>query len=134
MKKKIIIFLIIIILVVFGYFFRHRILDLWQNFHKEPVPESVSRQEIFNSNTNTNVKANEILNINTNQSVPEEIVLPKEFNLEVPFTTQSPFAEWTAQDEESCEEAAILIVHYYWQDKTFTKQIAKEELQKIIDF
>ena len=133
MKKKII-FLSVLIVLILCFIFRHQILDIWQGWTKEPVPESVSRKEIMNSNANAGVNAGENLNISTNESAPEEIVLPKEFNLKVPFTTQSPFAEWTEQDNESCEEAAILTVHYYWQDKIFTKQIAKEELQKIVDF
>lgn len=95
----------------------------------EPAPEAVTYRQLSNSraNQNTNTAAN--ANIE-----PAPVTIPAEFNLAVPFTTQSPFAEWTEQDNESCEEAAALIVHYYWQEKTFTKEIAKQEIQAVVDF
>lgn len=130
MKKKIIIPLILLALAGLFYFGRHKIADWWENFTAEPLPEPTPLENInvgVNLNENTNSAVNE--NVNT-----APIVLPEEFNLVVPFTTQSPDASWTEQDNESCEEAAILTVHYYWQKKTFTKQIAKDELQKIVDF
>lgn len=130
MKKKAIILLILLIIAVFLYFGRHKMADLWEDWATEPLPEPTPLENIntaVNQNQNINLAANE--NINSSPAV-----LPSEFNLAVPFTTQSPDAAWTEQDEESCEEAAILIVHYYWQGKTFTKQIAKDELQKIVDY
>ncbi|MFH1367255.1 MAG: C39 family peptidase [Patescibacteria group bacterium] len=130
MKKKIFIVLILVALSGIFYFGRHQIANLWEDWNAEPLPEPTPLENInaaVNQNQNINSAANENIN-----STP--VVLPSEFNLVVPFTTQSPFAEWTEQDNESCEEAAILTVHYYWQKKTFTKQIAKDELQKIVDY
>ena len=135
MKSKIFILntiLVIIILAGLGYIGRHRIISLWEEWMKEPEPEPVTVTEIINNVVNRVTDTNNNEEANGNQ--PEEIVIPEEFNLAVPFTTQSPFAEWTEQDNESCEEAAALIVHYYWQNKTFTKDIAKQELQTIVDF
>jgi len=122
--------LVIVILAGLGYFFRDRIISLWEEWMTEPTPEPVTVTEIFQRNIN---QTNTDTNSNVNEE-PPEIVIPEEFNLAVPFTTQSPYAEWTEQDNESCEEAAALIVHYYWQNKTFTKEIAKQELQTIVDF
>ena len=122
MRKKIITILIVIILAVGVFSCRHRIFAVWHSWTDEPIPEETPRREA--------VKETD-LNIN---AAPEPVILPEEFNLIVPFTTQSPFAEWTEQDNESCEEAAILMANYYYQDKTLTKEIAKQELQKIVDF
>lgn len=121
----------IIILGCLGFFCRHRIFEVWHSWTDEPIPEETPREDVAkNENLNQNLQ-----NINENINVaPAPVILPEEFNLAVPFTTQSPFAEWTEQDNESCEEAAILTVHYYYQDKTFTKEIAKQELQTIVDF
>jgi len=130
MKTRFLIFntvLIIFIVAGLGFIFRHRIIDLWEDWMAEPTPEPISVTEIINRHANINTNAN--INIE-----PVVIEIPDEFNLDVPFTTQSPYAEWTEQDNESCEEAAALIVHYYWQNKTFTKDIAKQELQSIVDF
>lgn len=135
MKSKILILntvLVIIILAGLGYMGRHRIVSMWEEWMKEPEPEAVTVAKVINNVVNSVANADDSEEVNNNQ--PEEIVIPEEFNLAVPFTTQSPYAEWTEQDNESCEEAAALIVHYYWQDKTFTKDIAKQELQSIVDF
>lgn len=125
--------LILFILAGLGFLGRHRIVGLWERWMTEPAPEPVSVNQMVNRSLAVN---NSNLNINSTNSnqAPAPVVLPAEFDLAVPFTTQSPYAEWTEQDEESCEEAASLIVHYYWQNKTFTKEVAKRELQKIVDF
>lgn len=130
MKKKAIIFLILLALAGLFYFGRHKAADWWKDLTKEPLPEPTPLENI-NSQTNLNENINSTVNENVNRA---PVSLPAEFNLAVPFTTQSPFAGWSEQDNESCEEAAILTVHYYWQKKTFTKQIAKDELQKIVDY
>lgn len=120
------IILILFILSVLAYFGRHQIFDLWNRWKVEDkLPEPVSINEIKNTVVNKNV------NMNTE---PKPVVLLDEFNLDVPFTTQAPFANWDEQHNESCEEAAALIVHFWWQKKTFTKEIAEEELQKMVDF
>ncbi|MFA6098735.1 MAG: C39 family peptidase [Patescibacteria group bacterium] len=131
---EVIIFLIFV--AALAYIFRVDISNLWKEWMAEPTPEPITYEEVVNRRTNQNANLNSNSNTNTNvNSAPEpEVEIPAEFNLTVPFTTQSPFAEWNEQDEESCEEAASLIVHFYWQHKTFTKDIAKEELQKIVDY
>ncbi len=39
--------------------------------------------------------------------------LPAKINLQVPFTTQSPFSKWDELHEESCEEASLIMLKYY---------------------
>lgn len=41
--------------------------------------------------------------------------LPPEVNLAVPFTSQAPFGNWDDVHEETCEEAAVLMVHAYYE-------------------
>ncbi len=43
--------------------------------------------------------------------------LPRSVNLAVPFTSQAPYTNWDRTHEEACEEAAILMVHWYWEGK-----------------
>ncbi len=124
--------LIIFIVAGLGVIFRQQIFDLWDTWMSEPVPEPISYDQLVNrrhENANTSNA-----NVAFNQNANAEVSVPDEINLDVPFTTQSPFAEWTEQDNESCEEAAALIVHYYWQNKTFTQDIAKAEIQTVVDF
>jgi hypothetical protein len=135
MKTRVLIVNIIMIAFIIaglGYLGRHRIFNLWEQWMRDPEPEPVTIGQMFNQNKNSSV-VNQNGNNNSNlNSAP--VVIPDEFNLAIPFTTQSPDAKWTEQDEESCEEAAALIVHYYWLDKAFTKDIAEKELQTIVDF
>ncbi|MFH0805062.1 MAG: C39 family peptidase [Patescibacteria group bacterium] len=128
--------LIVFILAGLGYLSRHRLVTLWERWMEEPEPPAISvtnflNQPPTNLNTNGATNVNSPANVNVNAA---PAVLPAEFNLDVPFTTQSPYARWTEQDEESCEEAAALIVHYYWQNKTFTQPVATQELQTIVDY
>ncbi len=56
--------------------------------------------------------------------------LPSQANLDVPFTTQSPYAKWTPQDEESCEEAASYMVDAYYRGE---QTISQDEAVKALD-
>lgn len=44
--------------------------------------------------------------------------LPKEVNLDVPFTSQAPSGDWSYPYQEACEEASVLMVDAYFQGKT----------------
>lgn len=57
--------------------------------------------------------------------------LPATANLDVPFTTQSPYSKWTAQDEESCEEAAAFMVDAFYRGQSGV--IPPAQAQKTID-
>ncbi|TAN57512.1 hypothetical protein EPN15_04040 [Patescibacteria group bacterium] len=60
--------------------------------------------------------------------------LPAEINLKVPFTPQAPHANWELPYGEACEEASALMVHYFFNKKTFTKESADMEIKKLVDF
>ncbi len=136
MKTRFIVLRIVVIVFILAgltYLGRGHISDLWETWMAEPTPEPISYAEIIKRN-NENKNANTDANTNADVEPEPVIEIPSEFNLDVPFTTQSPFAEWTEQENESCEEASALIVHYYWQNKTFTQDVAKQELQTVVDF
>ncbi|MFH1235364.1 MAG: C39 family peptidase, partial [Parcubacteria group bacterium] len=82
------------------------------------------------ANSNAGVDGVNATNVNV-EPVP---VLPASFNLEVPFTTQAPFANWDFPYQEACEEASTITVHYYYQDKTFTKEIADKEILDLVEW
>lgn len=65
---------------------------------------------------------------------PEPVVIPNEFHLEVPFTTQAPWSNWGQPYQDACEEAAVLNVHYFYEGKTFTKEIADREILDFVAF
>ncbi|MEK7569949.1 MAG: C39 family peptidase [Patescibacteria group bacterium] len=96
--------------------------------------------EVTNEATSTPI--NENANTSTGQVDGEQVdvnaatTLPKEFNLSVPFVLQAPTANWDDVHNETCEEAAVLTVHYFWTkvksptatqiEAQFTKMIAYE--------
>lgn len=55
-------------------------------------------------------------------SQPSNQPLPQRINLDVPFTSQAPFAIWDEQSKEACEEASILMAKWYAQDKKGLQQ------------
>lgn len=70
---------------------------------------------------------------------PEEIkTLPEKVLLQVPFTPQAPYAEWSDEEYNSaCEEAGMLMAYYWTQGKTeavIPQAEAKEALSKEIQF
>lgn len=144
MKKKIIFIIIIIFIIAFGFlYYKHlAILAWWQNLKNEPIPEAVSINN-FNLNLNYNLNSNAVIN-NTNQNInisninnnpPSLNTLPKTFNLSVPFTSQAPHYQWKEMPyKEGCEEAALIILDYYYKGKDFTPDIADEEIVKMADW
>ena len=62
--------------------------------------------------------------------------LPESFELDVPFITQAPFRRWKEEPfNHTCEEAAVLIVHYYLEEKKeVDENETKKELLDLVDF
>ncbi|MEK7528498.1 MAG: C39 family peptidase [Patescibacteria group bacterium] len=61
--------------------------------------------------------------------------LPVSVSLDVPFTSQAPTGDWKQPFFDSCEEAALLMVHSFFSGKKLDSvNIAKEELLKIVDW
>jgi len=63
----------------------------------------------------------------------EKISIPDEFQLSVPFVPQAPFANWDVHND-SCEEAGILLAHYFYSQQSLTKDVADAELKEMINF
>ncbi|HBI16545.1 MAG TPA: hypothetical protein DDY52_00080 [Candidatus Moranbacteria bacterium] len=58
----------------------------------------------------------------------------EETNIEVPFISQAPLGVWDERHEDACEEASLIMVKYYLDNKELTKELGEKEIQKIIDF
>jgi hypothetical protein len=108
----------------------------------DSLPEAVEvAADTANANTATSTTG-DIDNSNVNEpEVQGEVVevaaakLPSQFNLAVPFVLQAPTANWDAVHNETCEEAAVLTVHYYWTKvKTFTPAQVETQYSKMIAY
>ena len=65
---------------------------------------------------------------------PVQVPVPETAQLAVPFTTQAPHANWEYPYQEACEEASALTVHYFYEGKTFTPDIADREILALVAF
>jgi len=120
MKK----YFLIIILIIFGgvVYWSQRLepevikIDLppEQNY-EEFIIEEEQVEEITGDN--------EIINEVVKQPVEKTSI-----NLNIPFTPQAPTANWEQPFQDACEEASILMVDYYYQNKNLPNQIEIEEL------
>ncbi|MFA5030314.1 MAG: C39 family peptidase [Patescibacteria group bacterium] len=114
--------------------------DLRGTQSEEPLPKSVSYDDVKNSsvtntvneNTNTSQAAANVTNTQATNTAPATI--PAEFLLDVPFTSQAPKANWDQPYQDACEEASALTVDFYYKDKTFTPDVADQEILKFVEF
>jgi hypothetical protein len=49
-------------------------------------------------------------------------------NLAVPFISQAPSGNWDQPFQDACEEASVLMVDYYYQEKDFPSQVEVESI------
>jgi len=66
------------------------------------------------------------------KAASQQVQVPKSFELDVPFTSQAPLANWDALHEEACEEASMIMAFKYFNHQPLNDQIAEQEIQKII--
>lgn len=129
MTKKIITLIIIMAILIFSWLNRVKIHELIINLQKPNLPIAVDRNDIV-----TNKEIPRLKQVQGRDDTLRVSPPPNTLNLKVPFTTQAPFANWGLPYQEACEEASLLTVHYYWQDKTFTPRLADEEIKKLVEF
>ncbi|MFW0837419.1 MAG: C39 family peptidase [Candidatus Komeilibacteria bacterium] len=125
MQYKWIITVIIILALGGGWHYRHN-LNLW--WQQQQLPPAVYRQT-GNGLNNVEVQANLEL---AEQAEPDN--LPLQINLAVPFMVQAPQANWSLPYQEACEEAALIMAHYYKLKKELDPVLADQEIQKLVDW
>lgn len=146
-KKNIILITLVVILILIGFFvFRVKIKNWVMDLSKPSLPEAIDYQQPLVNTSPTKNSAPAITpptmppaqptdEQNTNSTPPaEKIKIAASYNLNVPFTMQAPYSDWSEPWQNTCEEASILMVHYYFQQKTFTKEIAKNEILKLVEW
>ena len=143
-----------LLLIITGLFlYRVKIKWLFEDVLQKPLPKAVIFQntaadKTLLENIEINLNVNAIIAGNPQKDFPIKLSTDQNtepqspantplesvtsYNLNVPFTMQAPFSDWSEPWQNTCEEANILMVHYYYQDKTFTKKIAQEELLKLV--
>lgn len=72
-----------------------------------------------NTNAGTNSNTNSVAT-NTNSGATENPHVPTQYSLDVPYTVQAPNGIWDLPYAEACEEASILMVGRYLNDRSIT--------------
>lgn len=64
-----------------------------------------------------------------------ESLIPPKVNLDVPWMSQAPHANWDMPYQEACEEASMLMVDaFYEQSKQITPDDANDMITKLVDW
>lgn len=58
--------------------------------------------------------------------------LPTHVNLNVPFTSQAPEANWDQPWQDACEEAAVLMLDAYYKEYGVSPFFARDEILKMV--
>ncbi len=84
------------------------------------IATSTPKPPVVISNTNSQP----IVNENN-----EPVVLARDkINLNVPFTSQAPTANWDEPFQNACEEASLMMLYYYHQNKKMPDKSAVEKI------
>lgn len=137
MKKKLLLTLILLIILAGFFSYRVKIKNFIIEFTKPSLPAEVKYQPENNDSQDLGPKTDDQITNSAADSLAVgygDNALPTSYNLNVPFTPQAPFAIWDETFKEACEEAAPLLVHYFYQGKTFTPQLATDEILAMVDW
>ena len=61
----------------------------------------------------------------------EEITLPSQAYIKVPFTSQAPDGNWDNPYQEACEEAAVIMVDYFLRESDLSTDQANREIVQL---
>lgn len=134
--KKIILGVSIILAVGFIFFFRIQIKDLAGKLISPRLPEPVTLEELEKNpilppkSKPANFESANSASLNSSPLAPH----PSSINLDIPFGSQAPFSNWDLPYQEACEEAAVIMAHYYYEGKKLTPKIMDEEILKLVDW
>ncbi|MFA5126843.1 MAG: C39 family peptidase [Patescibacteria group bacterium] len=130
MKKYLVLLLAFILLVGFGVwqYAKRNNPDLVIN-----LPPAQNFQE-FVEQTSTPIISDEAVESTTTSAEPEATLpatvdLPNKINLNIPFTSQAPTANWNQPFQDACEEASVLMAVYYYENRKFP---SSADVEKII--
>ncbi len=62
------------------------------------------------------------------EKTPPAETLPAKFLLDVEFQSQAPFGDWSQPYQDACEEAAIITIQHYYNQKILNKEVMKDEI------
>lgn len=136
LRTLLIIILALLILGAAMYATRGMLRDWWQELNTQPVPEAVTFEEIGNTDRNTDYADDiDVADEDETSAVDAEINIPVTLNLDIPFTSQAPHANWDLPYQEACEEASMLMAARFLQGRAITgPDDADSAILELVDF
>jgi len=132
MKKIIIIFsflafFVLLVAAIFLFYKPDNNLVLGQDV------ENVNESKVENENVLTEIKDKN--KEEEKSEIDEKDKTPEEISIKVPFLSQAPFQKWDALHEDACEEASLIMLKYFSDDKKMiSKELAEKEIQDMVAF
>jgi uncharacterized protein YvpB len=119
--KKLCLILILIVLAVVGILFAGRFLNQKEQKERQNINQTVPTPSPLKSPK-----------IKKEQKI---IKIPDQINLDVPFISQAPHADWRMPYQEACEEAALIMIHHYLRGERggeMNKNLANSEILEMV--
>lgn len=122
--KIIVLLLVFLVVIASGFYLRKN--------SKQAVD---SRENLSTSLTADFYKNDFSLSSLDSNSGSDLVDLPKSFLIKnFPFQTQAPFANWDEIHDEACEEASIILVNYFLNQKDLSKEIMDKEILEMVEW
>jgi len=123
-KKFLIIFAAFCLVLMTGYQILIPFLDFFQKKQEEKQNQPI--------NNELEEKTSELINEIKEQKQPSKI--KENVLLKVPFAPQAPYGIWDKLHNEACEEAALIMVHYFLKEEDLTKEKMEKEIQDLVSW
>jgi len=117
-KKLLIVIFVLVLSIFFGFVIYRKVI------HKPPTQ----------STPQTTPPASQSAPQSQPTSETKEKKLPSSYDLTVPFVPQAPFGVWDNLHDNACEEASIILVHYYKIGKSLSREQADSEINKMVNY
>lgn len=129
--KKIFFIVFFIGIAAILFLFRFQIKDLAEGILAPDLPEPKPAEEFVEKKSKV-----EVLSLKMDKKSPESKAQnsTEEINLDIPFGSQAPFANWDLPYQEACEEATVIMAHYYLTGKKLTPKIMDEEISALVEW
>lgn len=143
MIRKLFLIVLIVGFAGSGYLYSRRvlILEYLRNINREQIPIAVGFEEASKPAVPVPETAKNIIYEDKPVPAPPAVkkelpavALPQEINLDVPFSSQAPHANWEQPYQDACEEASIAMVHYFFVKKRFNPETADKEILDLVAF
>ena len=126
---KILLWIIFLAIFIFAGFKIYQIF-----FQSQKIPANNSYYSSSDHQSIVNDNGSSATNPTTNPPVTSQTILDKT-KIDVPFSSQAPFANWDAAHEDACEETSLIMVnHFIKGTKIDSPTSVDKEILAMVDY